>query len=70
MTILSEKPQGVGAPRSRGLLFRFGRIVAALRHAHERDTAQRQYRHLLECEPRILDDVGLTRSDVQGAMRN
>jgi uncharacterized protein YjiS (DUF1127 family) len=46
----------------------FGRIMAAVAAARARQIARRSYRHLLDAEPHVLDDIGLTRADVQRAL--
>jgi uncharacterized protein YjiS (DUF1127 family) len=46
----------------------FAGIAAALEAARARHTARRGYRYLLEAEPHLLADIGLTRADVRQAL--
>ena len=47
----------------------FARLKAALKAAHARRAARRDYAYLLEAEDCLLQDIGITRTDVRQAMR-
>ena len=44
-------------------------LVSAARHVRNELRARRELRQLLEQDDRILQDIGLTRADVQSALR-
>jgi uncharacterized protein YjiS (DUF1127 family) len=44
-----------------------GRIMAAIAAMRARQMARRSYRYLLDADPHLLDDIGLTRADVRRA---
>jgi uncharacterized protein YjiS (DUF1127 family) len=46
------------------------RVLAATVEARRRSIAHRQYRHLLEIDDRLLEDAGISRSDVRQALRS
>jgi uncharacterized protein YjiS (DUF1127 family) len=46
----------------------FARIAAAIKAARTRQAARRTYVYLLDAEQHLLDDIGLTRADVQRAL--
>jgi uncharacterized protein YjiS (DUF1127 family) len=47
----------------------FARIKAALKAAHARRTARREYTYLLGAEDHLLQDIGISRADVRQALR-
>jgi uncharacterized protein YjiS (DUF1127 family) len=47
----------------------FARIVATMKTVRTRQAARRTYAYLLDADPHLLADIGLTRADVQYALR-